>query len=38
MSLCGHVVLLNSILSDVPIFFLSFLKMLVKVWKKIVKT
>lgn len=36
-SLGGHIVLLNSVLNSIPIFYLSFLKMLVKVWRKITK-
>jgi len=37
ISLRGRVVLLNSILNATPIFYLSFFKMPIKVWKKIVQ-
>lgn len=37
VSLGGRIVLLNSVLHSIPIFYLSFLKMLVKVWRKITK-
>lgn len=37
VSLGGRVILINYVLNVIPIFSLSFLKMLVKVWKKIVK-
>jgi hypothetical protein len=37
VSLGGRVVLLNSVLNSIPIFYLSFLKMPVRVWKMIVK-
>jgi hypothetical protein len=37
VSLGGRVVLLNSVLNSIPIFYLSFLKMPVRVWKLIVK-
>lgn len=37
VSLGGQIVLLNSVLNSIPIFYLSFLKMTVKVWKKIVR-
>ncbi|GAU40270.1 hypothetical protein TSUD_60610 [Trifolium subterraneum] len=37
VSLGGRIVLLNSVLNSIPIFYLSFLKMSVKVWKKIVR-
>lgn len=37
VSLGGRIVLLNSILNLIAISYLSFLKMLVKVWRKIVK-
>jgi len=36
VSLGGRVVLLNSVLNAIPIFYLSVMKMPVKVWKKIV--
>jgi hypothetical protein len=36
ISMGGRVVLLNSVLNSIPIFFLSYLKMPVKVWKLIV--
>lgn len=36
VSLGERVVLLNLVLNSLPIFFLSFLKMVVFVWKKIV--
>jgi hypothetical protein len=35
ISLGGRIVLLNSVLNSVPIFYLSFLKMPVKVIKKV---
>ncbi|GAU21795.1 hypothetical protein TSUD_176400 [Trifolium subterraneum] len=37
VSLGGRVVLLNSVLNSIPIFYLSFMKMSVIVWKKIVQ-
>jgi hypothetical protein len=37
VSLGGWVVLLNYVLNSIPIFYLSFMKMPVKVWKKIVR-
>lgn len=37
VSLGGRMVLLNYVLNDIPIFFLSFLKMSVKVWKNLVR-
>ncbi|GAU43075.1 hypothetical protein TSUD_194290 [Trifolium subterraneum] len=37
VSLGGRVVLLKSVLNSIPIFYLSFLKMPVKVWKQIVR-
>jgi len=37
VSLGGRIVLLNAVLNAIPIFYLSFLKMPVKVWRKIVK-
>jgi len=37
VSLGGRVVLLNSILNVIPIFYMSVMKMLVFVWKKIVR-
>jgi hypothetical protein len=36
VSMGGRVVLLNSVLNSIPIFFLSYLKMPTKVWKLIV--
>lgn len=33
----GRAILLNSILNDILVFFLSFLKMPMKVWKTLVK-
>jgi hypothetical protein len=35
VSLGGRITLLNSVLNAIPIFYLSFLKVLVQVWKKI---
>lgn len=37
LSLGGRIVLLNSILNSIPIFFLSFMKMPTKVWKAIIR-
>jgi hypothetical protein len=37
VSLGGRVVLLNSILNSIPIFYLSVMKMAIEVWKKIVQ-
>jgi hypothetical protein len=37
ISLGGRVVLLNSVLNAIPIFFLSFLKMPLQVWRKVVR-
>jgi hypothetical protein len=37
LSLGGRIVLLNSVLSAIPIFYLSIMKMPVKVWKEVVK-
>jgi hypothetical protein len=37
VSLGGRVVLLNSVLNAIPIFYMSVMKMPVKVWKKIVR-
>jgi hypothetical protein len=37
VSLGGRIVLLNSVLSAIPIFYLSFLKMPMKVWREVVK-
>jgi len=37
ISLGGRVVLINSVLNSIPIFFLSFLKMPIAVWKKVVR-
>lgn len=36
MSLGGRVTLLDSVLSAIPMFFLSFMKMPKKVWRKVV--
>ncbi|MCH81167.1 LINE-1 reverse transcriptase like, partial [Trifolium medium] len=36
ISLGGRIVLINAVLSSIPIFFLSYLKMPVKVWKEMV--
>ncbi|GAU22757.1 hypothetical protein TSUD_129690 [Trifolium subterraneum] len=37
VSLGGRVILLNSVLNSIPICYLSFMKMPVKIWKQIVK-
>jgi hypothetical protein len=37
ISLGGRIVLINSVLNAILIFFLSFMKMPVSVWKKVVK-
>jgi hypothetical protein len=37
ISFGGRIVLLNSVLNSLPIFYLSFLKLPVQVWKKIVR-
>jgi hypothetical protein len=37
VSLGGRIVLINAVLSSIPIFYLSYMKMPVKVWKEIVK-
>jgi hypothetical protein len=37
ISLGGRIVLINSILNSLPVFFLSYLKLPVKVWKEVVK-
>jgi hypothetical protein len=37
VSLGGRIVMINAVLSAIPIFYLSFLKMPIKVWKEIVK-
>ena len=37
ISLGGRIVLLNSVLNSIPIFFLSFMKMPLKVWGRIVR-
>ncbi|KAK2371645.1 hypothetical protein QL285_084567 [Trifolium repens] len=37
ISLDGRIVLINSVLNAIPIFFLSFMKMPMSVWKKVVK-
>lgn len=37
MSLGGRIVLLNSVFNSIPIFYLSFLKMLVGVIKKVIR-
>jgi hypothetical protein len=36
VSLGGRVILINSVLAAIPVFYLSFLKMPTRVWKKIV--
>jgi hypothetical protein len=36
VSLGGRIVLINAVLSSIPIFFLSYMKMPVKVWKEVV--
>jgi hypothetical protein len=36
VSLGGRVILINSVLAAIPLFYLSFLKMPTKVWRKIV--
>jgi hypothetical protein len=37
VSLEGRIVLINSVFNAIPIFYLSFMKMPVKVWKKVVR-
>jgi hypothetical protein len=37
ISLGGRIVLINSVLNVIPIFFLSFMKMPVSMWKNVVK-
>lgn len=37
VSLGGRIVLLNAVINAIPIFYLSFIKMPMKVWRKIVK-
>lgn len=37
ISIGGRIVLLNSVLNSIPIFYLSFMKMPSKVWRKIVR-
>lgn len=37
MSFGGRIILLNSVLNAIPIFYLSFLRMLVKVWRRLVR-
>jgi hypothetical protein len=37
ISLGGRIVLLNSVLNAIPIYYLLYMKMPVKVWRKIVK-
>jgi hypothetical protein len=37
VSLGGRIVLINAVLSSIPIFYLSYMKMPTKVWKEIVK-
>jgi hypothetical protein len=37
VSLGGRLTLLNAVLSDIPIFFLSFMKLPASVWKEIVR-
>jgi mannosylglycoprotein endo-beta-mannosidase len=36
VSLGGRIVLINAVLSSIPIFFLSYMKMPVKVWREVV--
>jgi hypothetical protein len=36
VSLGGRLILINSVLASIPIFYLSFMKMPVNVWKKLV--
>jgi len=37
LSFGGRVVLLNSVLNAIPIFYLSFMRMSVKVWRRLVR-
>jgi hypothetical protein len=37
ISLGGRIVLINAVLNSLPIFFLSFLKMPVKIWREVVR-
>lgn len=37
VSLGGKVILINSMLNGILVFFLSYLKMLMKVWKKLIR-
>jgi hypothetical protein len=37
VSLGGRIVLLNAVINAIPIFYLSFLKMPNKVWRRLVK-
>jgi hypothetical protein len=37
ISLGGRIVLINAVLNAIPVFYLSFLKMLKIVWKKLVR-
>lgn len=37
LSFEGRIILLNSVLNAIPIFYLSFLRMLVKVWRRLVR-
>lgn len=37
VSLGGRVILLNSVLNSIPIFYLSFMKMPINIWKQMVK-
>jgi hypothetical protein len=37
ISLGGRIVLINAVLNSLPLFFLSFIKMPVKVWREVVK-
>jgi hypothetical protein len=37
ISFRGRIVLLNSVLNSIPVFYLSFLKMSVQVWRRIVR-
>jgi hypothetical protein len=33
----GRIVLINALLNSIPVFFLSFLKIPIKVWREVVK-
>ncbi|MCH83867.1 ribonuclease H protein, partial [Trifolium medium] len=37
LSFGGRIVMVNAVLNAIPIFYLSFLKMSVKVWREVVK-